>query len=252
MSAVPAARRLMVGFSFRPIHNATRISGFGHCSRRWLTNAPGDSDIGINKHTTVTGNENPTATQDTTEKPVGASPDANSGYSGIAALLASTPYQPRRASPSTVYDMPPITIDPDHDLANLSLPSLTSMAPQDEEYYFHVLSTKHNTHITFTRPDKGAIVSLSAGNLGFKKAQRGTYDAAYQLAAHVFKDIENKGIKPRSVEVLLRGFGQGREAVTKALLGQEGRFLRPIVKRVTDSTRLKFGGTRSKKPRRLG
>jgi len=95
-------------------------------------------------------------------------------------------------------------------------------------------------------------VSLSAGNVGFRKSHRGTYDAAYQLAAHAFKAIEDKNIKPRGVEVVLRGFGQGREAVVKALLGQEGRFLRPVLKRVSDATRLKFGGTKSKKMRRLG
>ena len=54
------------------------------------------------------------------------------------------------------------------------------------------------------------------------------------------------------VEVVLRGFGPGREAVSKVLLGSEGRNMRPKVVRVTDATRLKFGGTRSKKPRRLG
>jgi small subunit ribosomal protein S11 len=52
--------------------------------------------------------------------------------------------------------------------------------------------------------------------------------------------------------VFLRGFGAGREAVTKALLGLEGAALRGKIVKVSDATRLKFGGTRSKKPRRLG
>lgn len=56
----------------------------------------------------------------------------------------------------------------------------------------------------------------------------------------------------REMEVVLRGFGVGREAVTKAILGTEGRMVRPKIVRVTDATRLKFGGTRSPKPRRLG
>lgn len=56
----------------------------------------------------------------------------------------------------------------------------------------------------------------------------------------------------RSVEVIFRGYGVGREAVTKVLLGTEGRNIRPYITRVTDATRLKFGGTRSEKPRRLG
>ncbi|RPA84463.1 translational machinery component [Ascobolus immersus RN42] len=120
------------------------------------------------------------------------------------------------------------------------------------DHHLHVYSHKHNTHITFTRPDKGPIISLSCGNIGFKKAQRGTYDAGYQLAAKVFKMIEEKRIMPKQVELIYRGFGIGREAVTKALLSSEGRSLRPVINRVTDSTRLKFGGTRSPKPRRLG
>ena len=38
----------------------------------------------------------------------------------------------------------------------------------------------------------------------------------------------------------------------KVLLGAEGRLLRDRVLRVMDGTRLKFGGTRSRKQRRLG
>jgi small subunit ribosomal protein S11 len=67
---------------------------------------------------------------------------------------------------------------------------------------------------------------------------------------------EELGVKTegaiRNVEVVLRGYGKGREAVVKALMGNEGRGLRDKVIRVSDATRLKFGGTRSPKPRRLG
>jgi small subunit ribosomal protein S11 len=54
------------------------------------------------------------------------------------------------------------------------------------------------------------------------------------------------------LELILRGFGDGREAIKKILLGSEGMLVRPRIVRVTDATRLKFGGQRSKKPRRLG
>ena len=50
----------------------------------------------------------------------------------------------------------------------------------------------------------------------------------------------------------MRGFGAGREAVTKVLLGSEGRDVRDRISAVVDATRLKHGGPRSKKPRRLG
>ena len=37
-------------------------------------------------------------------------------------------------------------------------------AAQEDEYHLHVYATKHNTHITFTRPNKDPVVSLSAIN----------------------------------------------------------------------------------------
>ncbi|KAI0426965.1 hypothetical protein F5Y09DRAFT_47361 [Xylaria sp. FL1042] len=126
--------------------------------------------------------------------------------------------------------------------------------PAHEPFHFHVYAHKHNTHITVTKPDRNAIVSLSTGNIGFKKSRRGTYDAAYQLCAYVLDKLNQGGWhrKITSLEVVLRGFGTGREAATKVLLGSEGRLLRPHIKKVSDSTRLKFGGTRSRKPKRLG
>jgi small subunit ribosomal protein S11 len=95
---------------------------------------------------------------------------------------------------------------------------------------------------------------MSTGNIGFKKAGRKTYDAAFQLAGYVMGRIQEQGLNMEinNLELTLRGFGLGREAVTKALLGSEGQFLRGKVVKISDATRLKFGGTRSKKPRRLG
>lgn len=123
-----------------------------------------------------------------------------------------------------------------------------------EPYHFHIYSHKHNTHVTVTKPNRDAIISVSSGNLGFKKANRKHYDSAYQVGAYVIDRLHQDGWhkKIKSLEVVLRGFGPGREAVTKVLLGNEGRLLRNAIVRVADSTRLKFGGTRSRKKRRLG
>jgi small subunit ribosomal protein S11 len=154
-----------------------------------------------------------------------------------------------------------------------------SKAP-DPPHRLHVFAHKHNTHITFVQPPKplsqtphlatatasskttasqqtkeiSVLLSLSTGNIGFKKAGRGSYDAAFQLAAFALKQIQEKGMwrDVKELEVVLRGFGAGREAVTKALLGTEGRFLRARITSVADATRLKQGGGRAKKPRRLG
>ena len=123
-----------------------------------------------------------------------------------------------------------------------------------DEYHFNVYGHKKNTHITVSKPNRDVIISLSTGNLGFKKSNRHTFDAAYQLGAYVMDRLTHMGWhkKIKKMEVILRGFGPGREAATKILLGSEGRFFRNAITRVSDATRLKFGGTRSKKPRRLG
>ena len=58
-------------------------------------------------------------------------------------------------------------------------------------------------------------------------------------------------MKIKRLEVVMRGFGQGRDAALKVLMSPEGQVLREKIVRVSDSTRLKFGGTRSRAPRRL-
>lgn len=148
----------------------------------------------------------------------------------------------------------------------------------DEPYHLNVYAHKHNTHITFTEPSRNPIISYSCGNLGLRKAHRSSYDAAFQLAAYTFRKMAEKqwriggkkmsrnptrtladirkpgysGAAGAGIEVVLRGYGPGREAFQKALLGTEGRMIKPLIGKVSDGTRLKFGGTRSPQVRRLG
>ncbi|WYZ42641.1 hypothetical protein EsH8_VI_000340 [Colletotrichum jinshuiense] len=134
---------------------------------------------------------------------------------------------------------------------------LDELVPEQEDllepYHMHVYSHKHNTHVTVTKPDRGAIISLSTGNIGFKKSKRKGYDAAYQLTAYVLERLNYAGWhkKINKLEVVLRGFGVGRDAAVKVLMAPEGKLWRNKVIRVADSTRLKFGGTKSKNPRRV-
>jgi small subunit ribosomal protein S11 len=122
-----------------------------------------------------------------------------------------------------------------------------------DSHHLHVYATKHNTHLTLTKPNREPLLSLSAGNIGFRKSQRGSFDAAYQLASYCMGKMHERGmlINMDKLEIVLRGFGAGREAFQKALLGSEGKGIKGKVTRVTDSTRLKFGGVRSKNVRRL-
>lgn len=150
-------------------------------------------------------------------------------------------------------------------------PRLTALYDHRQPHRLHIFSTKHNTHLTFTGPapkpvkfdeadlykppaPNRPLMSFACGNIGFKKAARGTYDAAFQLGAYVLKQIQERGLlrEIEKVEIVLRGFGPGREALTKMLLGQEGRYIRSKIVAVTDSTKLKFGGSRSPRPKRLG
>ncbi|KAK5168401.1 uncharacterized protein LTR77_006971 [Saxophila tyrrhenica] len=163
-------------------------------------------------------------------------------------------------------------------LTNETAANLDAINRPQAAHRLHVYATKHNTHLTLVQPPRAAsetaslrvagtkqsategkkvvdtLISLSTGNIGFKKAGRGSFDAAFQLAAFVLRQMGEKGMtnEIRELQVVLRGFGAGREAVTKALLGTEGRGVRGKVRAVVDATRLKQGGPRSKKPRRLG
>ncbi|KAL8629855.1 hypothetical protein Q9189_004464 [Teloschistes chrysophthalmus] len=139
-------------------------------------------------------------------------------------------------------------------IGDISSRSHLGVGPVRQPHHLHVYSTKHNTHITLTTPSRQPLISVSSGTIGFRKAMRGSYDAAYQLGSYVMGRIQQQGLLTQihQLEVVLRDFGPGREAVTKILLGSEGKNVRGLVVRVCDATRLKFGGTRGKKPRRLG
>lgn len=121
-------------------------------------------------------------------------------------------------------------------------------------HHLHIYATRHNCHITLSTGDRQPLISVSSGNIGFRKAARGSYDAGFQLGSYVMGRIRQQELANniQHIEVILRDFGPGREAMIKILLGTEGMVIRDKIIRVMDATRLKHGGTRSKKPRRLG
>ncbi|KAF8303105.1 hypothetical protein DL93DRAFT_2042406, partial [Clavulina sp. PMI_390] len=88
----------------------------------------------------------------------------------------------------------------------------------------------------------------SGGLVGFKKVQRSGYEAGYQCAVKAFAKLSELAKEsPIEVTMLFNGFGQGREAVTRALLSPDGEEVRPYFKRVTDRTPIPIGGVRPKK-----
>ena len=146
-------------------------------------------------------------------------------------------------------------------LVNPELPvSLTN------KYYLNAFCSPNNTHLTFSNYKRDVLISLSAGQVGFKKAKRGSYEAGYEVCTEMCKRIRTKvngeqnkrgksvAVPPLNINSILltfRGFGLGREAVQKCILSVEGAIIRDKIRYVADATRLKFGGTRSPAKRRI-
>ncbi|KAI0254344.1 hypothetical protein BJV78DRAFT_1187093 [Lactifluus subvellereus] len=143
-------------------------------------------------------------------------------------------------------------------------PSLSSSSPLSSlskhvevlPYRLHVTCTPNNTHIVLSdergRPLKDA--RWTGGACGFKGVNRSGYEAGYQCAVRAFaraRRVLVEEVPGARFEVRFSGFGQGRDAVVKALMTSEGDDVRPFVLRVTDKTPIKIGGTRARKTRRL-
>ena len=143
---------------------------------------------------------------------------------------------------------------------------LSPHASPPPPYRIHVACTPNNTHIVIGDPQGHPLKAStwSGGSCGFKGVNRSGYEAGYQCAVRAFARIKQlaeeegggvgvgAGVVPRArFEVIFKGFGQGRDAVFKALMTSEGDEVRPYVVRVTDNTPIKIGGTRARKTRRL-
>lgn len=144
------------------------------------------------------------------------------------------------------------------------------------KYVLNCLFAKNNTHFTYSAvvedvnymknnsdvsyneaflyylklPQKVKF-AVSTGCLGFRKAARGEYEAAFQTSAKVFQMIQDKKLLDKDIEIVLKDFGKGRAAFIAALNGKEGTAIRKNVTRISDRTPLKFGGVRAPRVRRL-
>ncbi|KAI9506920.1 hypothetical protein BX070DRAFT_186203 [Coemansia spiralis] len=111
----------------------------------------------------------------------------------------------------------------------------------------HVHASSNNTILSLTDANGRVIVNASGGTVGFRKAQRAGFEAAYQATASVVKTIREKNINVQRIEIKLKGFGAGREAAFKAI----NNLTNWAVFRITDTTPIPFNGCRPKKARRL-
>ncbi|SPO30542.1 related to ribosomal protein YmS18, mitochondrial [Ustilago trichophora] len=116
-----------------------------------------------------------------------------------------------------------------------------------------VNSSRNNTILTLTSPSGDPLASASGGSVGFKKSARSGYEAGYRAAFSMFGKINEfkDAWRISHLEVLWNGFGQGREAVYRALLAGEGQGTKNLISKMTDKTPVKIGGVRPKKRRML-
>ena len=123
-----------------------------------------------------------------------------------------------------------------------------------QEYRLYAQCNHNNAIFTLTNPTGSVIAWTSGGHCGFKGAQKASYEAGYQCSVRIFQKISellDAHGKYITVHILLNGRGRAREALQKALTSTEGEEVRPYIKRLTDRTPIKVGGTRAQKARRL-
>ncbi len=108
----------------------------------------------------------------------------------------------------------------------------------------HIRSTFNNTIVTITDMNGNAIAWGTAGEMGFKGSKKSTPYAAQTAAEHAAKIAVDNGMK--TVEVLVRGPGAGRESAIRALAtaGLE-------ITMIKDVTPIPHNGCRPPKRRRV-
>ncbi|KAG8998100.1 hypothetical protein FRB90_012381, partial [Tulasnella sp. 427] len=120
--------------------------------------------------------------------------------------------------------------------------------PPATKYFLHVHASSNNTILHLTNAEGNSLPGgrITAGMLGFKKVQRGQFEAGFQCALRIIRRIveeveQTKAPPPKyrnslldpqpgvshlepkmEIEVVFTGFGMGRDALFQALMTSEG------------------------------
>jgi len=108
----------------------------------------------------------------------------------------------------------------------------------------HIQASFNNTIVTLTDAAGNALSWASAGGLGFRGSKKSTPYAAQMAAETATKAALIHGLK--TVDVFVKGPGQGREAAIRAL-----ETCGLTVKSITDVTPVPHNGCRPPKRRRV-
>ena len=113
--------------------------------------------------------------------------------------------------------------------------------PQGQAF---ISATFNNTLVTVTDPQGNVISQSSAGAMGFKGSRKSTAFAAQKAGETAAKTAMEHGVK--TVDVMVKGPGAGRESAIRALQGAGIR-----VVSIKDITPVPHNGCRAPKRRRI-
>ncbi len=107
-----------------------------------------------------------------------------------------------------------------------------------------ISATFNNTLITFTDPQGNVVSQSSAGAMGFSGSRKSTAFAAQRAGETAARAATEHGLK--TVNVMVKGPGSGREAAIRAIQGAGIR-----VVSIRDVTPVPHNGCRPPKKRRV-
>ncbi len=113
-----------------------------------------------------------------------------------------------------------------------------------ESGILYVQSTYNNTMVLFTDKSGNALLSSSAGALGFKGAKKGTPFAAAKVGETLGEKAAVLGVK--EIDVVVKGVGSGRESAIRGFVSKGIN-----ITKIKDETPVPHNGPKPKKPRRV-
>jgi small subunit ribosomal protein S11 len=108
----------------------------------------------------------------------------------------------------------------------------------------HIHASFNNTIVTFADPSGGTLCWSSGGRIGYKGSRKGTPYAAQLASKNAAEQAAENGV--RSVDILVKGPGPGRESAIRAVAAT-GMDIRSI----RDVTPIPHNGCRPRKRRRV-
>ena len=108
----------------------------------------------------------------------------------------------------------------------------------------HIQSTFNNTIVTISNLNGDTIAWASAGSSGFKGARKSTPFAAQTASEKAALEALSNGMK--SVKILVKGQGSGRETAIRAIEGAGFE-----ISSIQDITAVPHNGCRPRKRRRV-